>query len=89
MAITLNAFIVYASNVFAIISLRSLFFAVSGLMKVFRFLHYGLALLLILMGLKMIAENYLKVSTLVMLATIAAILLISIVASLTKTRTTE
>jgi hypothetical protein len=44
---------------------------------------------LILMGLKMIAENYLKVSTLVMLATIAAILLISIVASLTKTRTTE
>jgi tellurite resistance protein TerC len=41
LAITLNAFIVYASNVFAITGLRSMFFAVSGLMKVFRFLHTG------------------------------------------------
>ena len=44
LAITLNAFIVYTSNVFAILGLRSMYFAVSGLMKVFRFLHYGLAL---------------------------------------------
>ena len=43
LAITLNAFIVYTSNVFAILGLRSLYFAVSGLMKVFRFLHTGLA----------------------------------------------
>ncbi len=41
LAITLNAFIVYTSNVFAILGLRSMYFAVSGLMKVFRFLHYG------------------------------------------------
>src|ERR1035438_684515 len=47
LAITLNAFIVHASNVFAIMGLRSMFFAVSGLMKVFRFLHTGLAAILI------------------------------------------
>ena len=46
LAVTLNAFIVYTSNVFAILGLRSMYFAVSGLMKAFRFLHYGLALVL-------------------------------------------
>jgi TerC family integral membrane protein len=81
LAITLNAFIVYASNVFAIMGLRSMFFAVSGLMKVFRFLHNGLALILIVVGLKMIAADYFKVSTLVMLATVAGILIVSILAS--------
>jgi tellurite resistance protein TerC len=82
LAITLNAFIVYTSNVFAILGLRSLFFAISGLMKVFRFLHTGLALILILMGLKMIAADYFKVPTLVMLGVVAAVLTVSIVASL-------
>jgi tellurite resistance protein TerC len=81
LAITLNAFIVYTSNVFAILGLRSLFFAISGLMKVFRFLHTGLALILILMGLKMIAADYFKVPTLVMLAGVAGVLTVSIVAS--------
>ena len=52
LAITLNAFVVYTSNVFAILGLRSMYFAVSGLMKVFRFLHYGLAVVLILVGLE-------------------------------------
>jgi tellurite resistance protein TerC len=83
LAITLNAFIVYTSNVFAILGLRSLFFAVSGLMKVFRFLHTGLALILILMGLKMIAADYFKVPTLAMLGVVAGVLSISIVASIT------
>jgi tellurite resistance protein TerC len=82
LAITLNAFIVYASNVFAILGLRSLFFAISGLMKVFRFLHTGLALILILMGLKMIAADYFKVPTLVMLAVVAGLLAVSVLASL-------
>lgn len=82
LAITLNAFIVYASNVFAIMGLRSMFFAVSGLMKVFRFLHTGLALILILVGGKMIAANYFKVPTLVMLGAVAGILVISIFASM-------
>ena len=65
LAVTLNAFIVYTSNVFAILGLRSMYFAVSGLMKVFRFLHYGLALVLILVGLKMIIADYFPVPTLV------------------------
>jgi tellurite resistance protein TerC len=82
LAITLNAFIVYASNVFAILGLRSLFFAISGLMKVFRFLHTGLALILILMGLKMIAADYFKVPTLAMLAAVAGVLAVSVLASL-------
>src|SRR6202521_508586 len=81
LAITLNAFIVYTSNVFAILGLRSLFFAISGLMKVFRFLHAGLALILILMGVKMIAADYFKVPTLIMLGVVAGALVISVVAS--------
>ncbi len=81
LAVTLNAFIVYTSNVFAILGLRSLYFAVSGLMRAFRFLHAGLALLLILVGLKMIAADYFPVSTLLTLVVIATILTASIIAS--------
>jgi tellurite resistance protein TerC len=82
LAITLNAFIVYTSNVFAILGLRSMFFAVSGLMKVFRFLHTGLALILILVGLKMITADYVPVPTLVMLGAVAGVLALSVAASL-------
>src|SRR5271156_3262846 len=71
LAVTLNAFIAYTSNVFAILGLRSMYFAVSGLMKVFRFLHYGLALVLILVGLKMVSADYLRVPTHVTLAVVA------------------
>ena len=82
LAVTLNAFIVYASNVFAIMGLRSLFFAVSGLMKAFRFLHTGLALILVVVGVKMMAADYFKVPTLAMLGVVAAVLTVSIVASI-------
>jgi tellurite resistance protein TerC len=82
LAITLNAFIVYTSNVFAILGLRSMYFAVSGLMKVFRFLHMGLALVLVLVGLKMIAADYFPISTLVTLGVVGAVLAASVVASL-------
>jgi tellurite resistance protein TerC len=82
LAVTLNAFIVYTANVFAILGLRSMFFAISRLMKVFRFLHTGLALILILVGLKMIAADYYRVPTVLTLAVIALVLLVSIAASL-------
>jgi tellurite resistance protein TerC len=82
LAITLNAFIVYTSNVFAILGLRSMYFAVAGLMKVFRFLYAGLALILILFGLKMITADYFPVSTLATLAVVAGILLAAIVGSI-------
>lgn len=81
LAVTLNAFIVYTSNVFAILGLRSLYFAISGLMKVFRFLHAGLALVLVLVGLKMIVAAYFQISTLETLGTVAGVLTVSVVAS--------
>lgn len=77
-AVTRSPFIVYTSNVLAIIGLRSLYFAVSGLMKVFRFLHYGLALVLVLVGLKMIASGRVEIPIAATLGVVAAVLLSSI-----------
>ena len=82
LAVTLNAFIVYTSNVFAILGLRSMYFAVAGLMKAFRFLHHGLALVLILVGLKMITADRFPVSTPLTLSVVAGVLLVSIWASI-------
>jgi len=81
LAITLNAFIVYSSNVLAILGLRSMYFAVSGLIKIFHFLHYGLAVVLVLIGLKMLIADWHKVSTEVTLMAVAGVLLVSMVAS--------
>ena len=81
LAITLNAFIVFTSNVFAILGLRSMYFAVSRLMKVFRFLHYGLAAVLVLVGLKMLTAEYFRIPTSVMLGVVAGVILISIAIS--------
>jgi tellurite resistance protein TerC len=78
---TLNAFIVYTSNVFAIMGLRSMYFAVAGLMKVFRFLHYGLAVVLMLVGLKMLLANYYRIPTEAALGAVAGVLAVSVVAS--------
>jgi tellurite resistance protein TerC len=82
LAVTLNAFIVYTSNVFAILGLRSMYFAVAALMKVFRFLHYGLATVLILVGLKMMASDYIHVPIAATLGVIAGVLALSVLASL-------
>lgn len=82
LAITLNAFIVYTSNVFAILGLRSLYFAVSGLIKIFRFLHYGLGVVLVLVGVKMVASDYFKVPIAATLSVVAAIILISVALSM-------
>jgi tellurite resistance protein TerC len=81
LAITLNAFIVYTSNVLAILGLRSMYFAVSGLIKVFRFLHYGLALVLVLVGMKMIAADYVHIPISTTLIVVASVVLVSIMAS--------
>jgi tellurite resistance protein TerC len=78
LAITLNAFIVYTSNVFAILGLRSMYFAVSRLMKVFRFLHYGLAVVLVLVGLKMLTAEYFRIPTSLMLGMVAGVILAAI-----------
>jgi tellurite resistance protein TerC len=81
LAVTLNAFIVYTANAFAILGLRSMYFALSGLMKAFRFLHTGLAVVLILVGLKMIAADRFPVSTAVTLGLVAGVLAVSAIAS--------
>jgi TerC family integral membrane protein len=81
LAITLNAFIVYTSNVFAIMGLRSMYFALAGLMEMFRYLHYGLALVLSFIGVKMLLAHYLEIPTHYALAVVGGILLISVLAS--------
>ena len=82
LAITLNAFIVYTSNVFAILGLRSMYFAVAGMMDLFEYLHYGLSVVLILIGAKMLASHYVTVPTVAALGTVAGVIAISVVASL-------
>jgi tellurite resistance protein TerC len=81
LAVTHNTLIAIASNLFAILGLRSLFFVVSGAMRAFRFLNAGLAAILAFVGAKMLVEPWFGISTGVSLAVIAAILAISIGAS--------
>lgn len=81
LAITLNAFIVYTSNVFAIIGLRSLFFVLAGMMKLFHYLHYGLSVVLIFIGGKMLLSDYYRIPTVVALAVVAGVLAVSIFVS--------
>jgi tellurite resistance protein TerC len=81
LSITLNTFIVYTSNIFAILGLRSLFFALSSLMDIFEYLHYGIACVLTFVGAKMMLSHIYPIRTEVSLAVIAAILLITIGAS--------
>ena len=82
LAISKDPFIIYTSNVFAILGLRSLFFAISGLMKLFHLLHYGLAAILTFVGVKMLIEDFFHVPVTISLLVIASILVMSIVSSL-------
>jgi tellurite resistance protein TerC len=81
LAITQDRFIVYTSNIFAIMGLRSLYFAVSGVMDLFRFLKIGLALVLTFVGVKMCISGFFKIPVVYSLATIVSVLLISVLAS--------
>ena len=81
LAITLNTFIVYSSNIFAILGLRSLFFALSSLMDIFEYLHYGISCVLIFVGAKMLMSHYYTIRTDDSLAVIGGILLVTITAS--------
>jgi len=88
LAITLNSFIVYTSNVFAILGLRSMYFALAGLMDKFKYLHYGLSLVLIFVGGKMLLTHYYKIPTHWALAVVAGVLLISVLASVVHAKRT-
>lgn len=82
LAITTDTFIVFTSNAFAILGLRSLFFALAGIINVFRFLHFGLATILIFIGLKMVLADVYKFPIEVALFSVVGILITSIIASL-------
>lgn len=85
LAVTQDPFIVYTSNVFAILGLRSLYFALAGIVKIFQFLHYGLALILSFVGIKMILNHYFNakiISTEISLIVIFLILSVSVILSL-------
>jgi tellurite resistance protein TerC len=82
LAISRDPFIVYTSNVFAVLGLRSMFFALSGLMKIFHYLHYGLAVILMFIGAKMLASAKYELPTWIALAVIAVVLALSVLASI-------
>lgn len=81
LAITLNTFVVYTSNIFAILGLRSMFFALASLMDIFEYLHYGISCVLVFVGVKMLSSHYYPIRTEISLAVIAGILLLTILAS--------
>jgi tellurite resistance protein TerC len=82
LAISKNLFIVYTSNIFAILGLRSLYFAIAGIMGYFRFLKIGLAFVLTFVGLKMLGSYFhIEIPIVASLGIIISILLISILAS--------
>jgi tellurite resistance protein TerC len=80
--ITRDPFIVYTSNVFAVLGLRALYFLLVGLLDYFRYLGIGLALILIFIGAKLIAEPWLHISVSYSLGVVGALLLLTIVLSL-------
>src|SRR5512136_602058 len=87
-AVTTDPFIVYTSNVFAILGLRSLYFALAGVMNKFHYLKIGLGVVLSFVGVKMmLAHSPYKIDTLVSLAVVVGIIAASIVASVLRPRT--
>ena len=82
LAISRDTFIVYTSNVFALLGLRALYFALASLMKLFHYLHYGLALILIFIGAKLLLEDIYPFPMPVALGAVGVLLLGSIGASL-------
>ncbi len=83
-AITTDPFIVYTSNIFAILGLRALYFALAGIMEKFHYLKVGLSLVLVFVGAKMLLAGIYKIPILASLAVIVALLAGSIVASLLR-----
>lgn len=81
LAITKDSFIALTSNIFAILGLRSLYFALSGIMGLFRFLKVGLSVILIFIGVKMLIEHWMKITTGTSLAVIGGVLTTSILMS--------
>ncbi len=82
LAISRDTFIVYTSNVFAILGLRSLYFALAGMMHRFHYLHYGLAAILVFVGVKMLLADVVKLPITLALGVVLGVLTLSAVMSL-------
>jgi tellurite resistance protein TerC len=89
LAISDDPFIVYTSNAFAILGLRSLYFALAGIEKYFKYLKYGLAVILVFVGTKMAIADVFKIPVEISLGVIAVILAISMLASVRKSKKDE
>lgn len=86
LAVTTDPFIVITSNIFAVMGLRSLYFALAGLANLFSYLKYGVALILFYVGIKMLLVDIYKIDSLYSLILIIGILSASIVISIMKTK---
>ncbi len=82
LAITTDPFIVYTSNIFAVLGLRSLYFVLSHMMELFHYLHHGLALILLFIGLKMLLSDVVHLQTVVALGFVLIVLLGCVFASI-------
>ncbi|KFB09868.1 TerC family protein [Nitratireductor basaltis] len=82
LAISKDPFIVFSSNVFAILGLRALFFVLSGMMRSFRYLKFGLSLVLVFIGFKMLLSHYIDIPSVFALGVTALIIVGSVIASL-------
>ncbi len=83
LAVTRDAFIVFTSNVFAILGLRAMYFALAGILKLFRFLHYGLSAILVFIGVKMLlSDTPYAIETVQSLVVVVSLLVVSVSASL-------
>lgn len=89
LAVTQDSFIVFTSNIFAILGLRSLFFLLSGAMRKFHYLKVGLGLILTFVGVKMTAAHFFKIPILISLGVIIGILVVALIASLIREKRRE
>ncbi|UOR06043.1 TerC family protein [Hymenobacter aerilatus] len=81
LAVSRDTFIVFTSNVFALLGLRAMYFALAGLMRLFHYLHYGLSFILIFIGGKLLLSEYVHISMGIALGIVGAILLGSVLLS--------
>ena len=85
-AITQDSFIIYTSNVFAILGLRSLYFALAGIMDLFYYLRHGLSVILTFIGLKMLLMGYVNIPIGLSLGVVGTILIVAVAASLVRVK---
>ncbi len=81
-AVTKDPYILYSSNIFAILGLRTLYFLLANFIKLFSFLHYGMALILTFIGFKMLLADFVHIPSVISLSVVGGILCISVIISL-------